>query len=59
MDFMHCPRARRGIEAVDHTTLERLDWFSNCHSRESIGKIQPAKAEANSYAALDTEAIAA
>ncbi|MFN4171449.1 MAG: hypothetical protein ACK4GW_06810, partial [Pseudorhodobacter sp.] len=40
-------------------TLERVDRFNNRRLLEPIGNIPPAEAEANFYAALETEAMAA
>ncbi|MCV2449069.1 hypothetical protein E3D03_017555, partial [Paracoccus sp. DMF] len=40
-------RAWRSFEAVEHATLERVDWFNNRRLLESIGNIPPAEAEAN------------
>jgi len=39
--------------------LEWVDWFNNRRLLEPIGNIPPAEAEANFYAALETEAMAA
>ncbi|WP_420006245.1 IS3 family transposase [Arenibacterium sp. LLYu02] len=54
---------RRGpwqtFEAVEYATLEWVDWFNNRRLLEPIGNIPPAEAEANFYAALETEAVAA
>jgi transposase InsO family protein len=49
----------RSFEAVEYATLEWVDWLNNRRLLEPIGNIPPAKAEANFYAALETEAIAA
>lgn len=49
----------RSFEAVEYATLERVDWFNNRRFVEPIGNIPPAEAEANFYAALETEGIAA
>ncbi len=49
----------RSFEAVEYATLEWVDWFNNRRLLEPIGNIQPAEAEANFYAALETEAMAA
>ncbi|MFN8684033.1 IS3 family transposase [Paracoccus sp. P2] len=49
----------RSFEAVEYATLERVDWFNNRRLLEPIGNIPPAEAEANFYAALETEAMAA
>ena len=49
----------RNFEAVEYATLEWVDWFNNRRLLEPIGNIPPAEAEANFYAALETEDIAA
>ena len=49
----------RSFEAVEYATLDWVDWFNDRRLLEAIGNIQPAEAEANSYAALETEPIAA
>ncbi|MDH2329028.1 IS3 family transposase [Cereibacter sp. SYSU M97828] len=49
----------RSFEAVEYATLEWVDWFNNRRLLEPIGNIPPAEAEANFYAALVTEAMAA
>lgn len=49
----------RSFEAVEHATLEWVDWFNNRRLLEPIGNIPPAEAEANFYAALETEDMAA
>ena len=49
----------RNFEAVEYATLEWVDWFNNRRLLEPIGNIPPAEAEANYYAALETEAMAA
>ena len=49
----------RKFEAVEYATLEWVDWFNNRRLLEPIGNIPPAEAEANFYAALETEDIAA
>ena len=49
----------RNFEAVEYATLEWVNWFNNRRLLEPIGNIPPAEAEANYYAALETEAIAA
>jgi len=36
-----------------------VDWFNNRHLLEPIGNIPPAEAEAQFYAALETDAMAA
>lgn len=49
----------RSFEAVEYATLEWADWFNNRRLLEPIGNIPPAEAEANFYAALETEDMAA
>ncbi len=49
----------RSFEAVEYATLEWVDWFNNRRLLEPIGNIPPAEAEANFYAALATEPMAA
>ncbi len=49
----------RRVEAVEYATLDWVDWFNNRRLLEPIGNIPPAEAEANFYAALETEPMAA
>ncbi len=49
----------RNFEAVEYATLEWVDWFNNRRLLEPIGNMPPAEAEANYYAALESEAMAA
>ena len=49
----------RSYEAVEYATLEWVDWFNNRRLLEPIGNIPPTEAEANFYAALETEPMAA
>ncbi len=49
----------RGQRHVEYATLEWVDWFNNRRLLEPIGNIPPAKVEANFYAALETEDMAA
>ena len=49
----------RSFEAVEYATLEWVDWFNNRRLLEPIGNIPPAEAEANFYATLDAEPMAA
>ncbi|MFG6641921.1 IS3 family transposase [Sulfitobacter sp. 1A09213] len=49
----------RSFEAVEYATLEWVDWFNTRRLLEPIGNIPPAEAEANFYAALETEDMAA
>ncbi len=49
----------RSFEAVEYATLEWVDWFNNRRLLEPIGNIPPAEAEANFYAALEIDDMAA
>ena len=49
----------RSFEAVEYATLEWVDWFNTRRLLEPIGNIPPAEAEANFYATLESEAMAA
>lgn len=49
----------RSFAAVECATLEWVDWFNDRRLLEPIRKIPPAEAEANFYAALETEDMAA
>ena len=49
----------RSFDAVEYATLEWVDWFNTRRLLEPIGNIPPAEAEANFYAALETETMAA
>ena len=49
----------RSFEAVEYATLEWVDWFNNRRLLEPIGNIPPAEAEANFYAALESDVMAA
>lgn len=49
----------RTLDDVEIATLEWVDWFNNRRLLEPIGNIPPAEAEANFYAALVTEPMAA
>ena len=49
----------RNFDAVEYATLEWVDWFNTRRLLEPIGNIPPAEAEANFYAALETETMAA
>ena len=49
----------RNFEAVEYATLEWVDWFDSRSLLEPIGSIPPAETEANFYAVLETEDIAA
>lgn len=58
-EVIHCRGPWRSFEAVEYATLEWADWFNNRRLLEPIGNIPPAEAEANFYAALETEDMAA
>ncbi|AFO88364.1 transposase [Phaeobacter inhibens 2.10] len=58
-EVIHRRRPWRNFEDVEYATLEWVDWFNNRGLLEPIGHIPPAEAEANFYAALETEDIAA
>jgi transposase InsO family protein len=45
----------RSFDAVEYATLEWVDWFNSRRLLEPIGNIPPAEAEANFYAALETD----
>ena len=49
----------RSFDAVEYATLEWTDWFNTRRLLEPIGNIPPAEAEANFYADLETETMAA
>ena len=49
----------RSIEAVEYATLEWVDWFNNRRLLEPIGNIPPVEAEANFYAARESDPMAA
>lgn len=49
----------RSFESVEYATLEWVDWFNNRRLLEPIGNLPPAEAEANFYAGLETEPMAA
>lgn len=48
----------RSFEAVEYAMLEWMDWFNNRRLLEPLGNILPAEAEANFYAAMETEPLA-
>jgi transposase InsO family protein len=58
-EVIHRQGPWHNFKAVEYATLEWVDWFNNRRLLESIGNIPPAEAEANFYAALETEDIAA
>ena len=49
----------RSFDAVEYATLEWVEWFNTRRLLEPIGNIPPAEAEANFYAALETQKMAA
>lgn len=49
----------RSFEAVEYATLEWVDRFNNRRLLEPIGNIPTVEAEANFYATLEIEAMAA
>jgi transposase InsO family protein len=49
----------RSVEAVEYATLEWVGWFNNRRLLEPIGNIPSAESEANFYAVLEIEAMAA
>jgi putative transposase len=49
----------RSCEAVEHATLEWVDWFNHRRLLEPIGNIPPAEAEDQYYAAADNMDMAA
>ena len=49
----------RSFDVVEYATLEWVDWFNTRRLLEPIGNVPPAEAEANFYAALETESMAA
>ena len=51
--------AWRGLEAVEFTTLEWVDWFNNRRLLEPIGNVPPAEAEERYYAQTQGTALAA
>ena len=58
-EVIHRCRPWRSFEAVEYATLEWVDWFNNRRLFEPIGNIPPAEADANFYAALEAETMAA
>jgi putative transposase len=58
-EVIHRRSPWRSFEAVEYATLEWVDWFNHRRLLEPIGNIPPAEAEANYYAALETEPMAA
>jgi transposase InsO family protein len=49
----------RSFEAVEHATLEWVDWFNHRRLLEPIRNIPPAEAEERYYAMINGAAIAA
>lgn len=58
-ELIHRRGPSRSFEAVEYATLEWVDRFNNRRLLEPIGNIPPAEAEANFYAALENETMAA
>ena len=58
-ELIHRRGPWRSFEAVEHATLEWVDWFNNRRLLEPIGNIPPAEAEANYYAAQEALDMAA
>ena len=58
-EVIHRRSSWKTIEAVELATLEWVDWFNNRRLLEPIGHIPPAEAEANYYAALESQPMAA
>jgi transposase InsO family protein len=49
----------RSMEAVEHATLEWVDWFNNRRLLEPIGDIPPAEFERAYYQQQESVALAA
>jgi transposase InsO family protein len=47
------------FEAVEYVTLTWVDWFNNRRIMEPIGNMPPAEAEAEYYAMLENQPMAA
>ncbi len=58
-EIIHHCNPWRSFDAVEYATLEWVDWFNNRRLRDPIGNIPPAEAEANFYAALENQTMAA
>ena len=58
-ELIHRRGPWRSFGAVEHATLEWVDWFNNRRLLEPIGNIPPAEAEANYYAAKEPLDMAA
>jgi len=58
-EIIHRRGPWRSFDAVEYATLEWVDWFNHRRLLEPIGNIPPAEAEANYYAALETQTMAA
>ena len=58
-EVIHRRTSWRSIQAVEFATLEWVDWFNNRRLLQPIGNIPPAEAEANFYASLEENRIAA
>lgn len=53
------PRPLALAGAVEFASLEWVDWFNSRRLLEAIGNIPPAQGEANYYAAVTNQAMAA
>jgi hypothetical protein len=49
----------KNIEAIEHATLEWVDWFNNCRLLEPIGNMPPAEFEMNYYQQQEESAMVA
>ena len=58
-EVIHRPGPWKTADAVEWETLKWVDWFNNCHRLEPVGNIPPAEAEANFFAALETQTMVA
>jgi putative transposase len=58
-EVIHRRRPWRSFDAVEYATLEWVDRINTRRLLEPIGSIPPAEAEADFYAALETETMAA
>lgn len=58
-EVIHRSGPWKSFEAVELATLKWVDWFNNHRLLGPIGNIPPAELEANFYAKLDKQRIAA
>jgi putative transposase len=58
-EVIHRSGPWKSFEAVEFATLKWVDWFNNHRLLGPIGNIPPAELEANYYAELDKQRIAA